>query len=43
METDVELNAYGTFLVGLRDSLKLARRQRGDTSASKDTRPYQGS
>lgn len=43
METDVELNAYGTFLVGLRDSLKLARRQRGDTSASKDTCPYQGS
>jgi hypothetical protein len=29
METDADLSAYGTFLIGLRDSLKLAKKARG--------------
>lgn len=37
MDSDVELNAYGTFLIGLRDSLKTAKRQRGDTCAPRKT------
>ena len=35
MNQDVELSAYGTFLIGLRDSLKFAKRQRGDKSSPK--------
>lgn len=34
MEADVELNAYGTFLLGLRDSYTVAKQQRGDHDRS---------
>lgn len=29
METDADLSAYGTFLIGLRDSLVIAKKVRG--------------